>query len=470
MPLLGIELSDAGIMAAGGEPAQLLAVEEGEKESPGFALSQKEHLIIGKDAQNKARLNPRLYTNHFWDALNTEPLKQPGLEGKNHGELAYFHLAKIWDTIKRHGDELVMSVPGFFTHQQLSLLLGIANELSLPLKGFATTALAALSQPYPEHLLFHLDIHLHRVEITFLEQDNHLIQRDTKTLPGKGLTYLSAEWVKAIADEFVRTTRFDPFDQAVYEQELYLRLPQVLRELQTHSSTTFAMKPGSQTYSVTLNYDLFAKTSGAVFREAARLIREMAEQSGKPALPLLLAVTHRINPLPGYREELAKIPSVQIVELEPGSGALGVLTLKDRFTAHTTDHGVSLLTSRPWKEARPAQESTTPPAERDMADPTHVLYGNRAYPLSPKPLTIGQGTSEEITIRINDQAAGISPKHCSLQLRGDHVILVNHSTGGTLLDGTTVSETAVVKIGQTIRIGTPGEELRLITCVRTDET
>jgi hypothetical protein len=470
MPLLGIELSDAGIMAAGGEPAQLLAVEGGEKESPGFALAHKDHLIIGKDAQTKARLNPRLYTNHFWDELNTEPLKQPGLEGKNNGELAYFHLAKLWDTIKRHGDELVMTVPGFFTQQQLSLLLGIANELSLPLKGFATTALAALSQPHPEHLLFHLDMHLHRIEITFLEQSNHLLQRDTKTLPGKGFNYLYAEWVKTIADEFVRTTRFDPFDQAIYEQELYLRLPQVLRELQMHSSTTFAMKPESQTYSVTLNYDLFAKTCGAVFREGAQLIREMAEHSGESALPIMLAVTHRINSLPGYREELEKIPSTQIIELEPGSGALGVLTLKDRFTAHTTNHGVSLLTSRPWQATQLSQESTIPSTDRDMTSPTHILYRSRAYPLSPKPLIIGQGTSDDISIRINDQVAGISPKHCTLRLSGDDVVLVNHSTWGTLVDGTTVSETALVKLGQTIRIGTPGEELRLITCVRTDET
>ena len=48
MTLLGIEMSDAGIIAAGGEPAQLLAVEGGEKESPGFALSHKDNLIMGK--------------------------------------------------------------------------------------------------------------------------------------------------------------------------------------------------------------------------------------------------------------------------------------------------------------------------------------------------------------------------------------------------------------------------------------
>lgn len=470
MSLLGIELSDAGIMAAGGEPARLLPLEAGEMESAGFALVHKGQLLVGKDAQNRARLNPRLYTNRFWDELNTEPLKQPGLEGKNNAELVYFHLADLWETLRRHGDELVMAVPGFFTRQQLSLLLGIANELSLPLKGFATTALAALSQPYPEHLLFHLDIHLHRIEITLLKQGSHLLQGDTKTLPGRGLNYFSAQWVKAIADEFVRTTRFDPFDQAIYEQELYLRLPGLLRELKTLSSTTFTMKPGSQTYSVTLHHDFFAETTRAPFREAARLIREMAEQSGKAALPPALAVTHRVSPLPGYREELEKLPAIRIIELEPGSGALGLLMLKDRFTAHTADHGVSLLTSRPWQQILQPHEAAAPQTDRNPTVPTHILCGNRAYPLSPKPLIIGQETAGAISICTNDEDALPSSKHCTLQLSGDHALLLNHSPGGTLVDGTRVSETALLKLGQTIRIGTSEEELRLITCVRADET
>ena len=105
-----------------------------------------------------------------------------------------------------------------------------------------------------------------------------------------------------------------------------------------------------------------------------------------------------------------------------------------------------------------------------MTHPTHILYGNRAYPLSSQPLIIGQGPSDDISMHMNDQASGISQKHCSLKLSGNDVILVNHHSGGTLVDDTTVSETAVVKLGQTIRIGTPGEELRLITCVRIDET
>jgi hypothetical protein len=82
MSLLGIELSDAGILAAAGDPPRLLETDGGETSSPGFALSLSDGLIMGRDALSRFRLNPRSSTNRFWDDLGTEPIRQPGLEGK----------------------------------------------------------------------------------------------------------------------------------------------------------------------------------------------------------------------------------------------------------------------------------------------------------------------------------------------------------------------------------------------------
>ena len=340
MPLLGLELNDTGILAAGGEPAQLLDVETGEKESPGFALAHNDQLILGKDAHDSARLHPRLYTNRFWDELSAEQIKQPALEGKTNAELAYLHLSKIWDSLKGYGDEIVLAVPGFFSHKQLGLILGITNELSMPVKGFTATAIASSTEPYPGHLLFYLDVHLHRLEITFLEQGDQLTHKETKTIPAKGLHYLYTEWIKAIADEFVRSTRFDPFDQAIYEQELFRCLPQVLKDLKGNPSTTFSMKAGSQIHSVILTYDLFARKSKLVFREVYRLIEEMKKRYGTAEMASVLEVSHRFSPLPGYREELDKLPNVQIIELEKGSGARGLLELKDRFSSQAARRGL----------------------------------------------------------------------------------------------------------------------------------
>lgn len=470
MALLGMELSDVGIMVAGGEPKSLIEVDGKEKESPGFALTDDRQLMVGKGARDKAYLNPRLFTNRFWDDLNTEVLRQPGLEGKHNAEIAYAHLSRIWDAVKQHGDELVIAVPGFFTQRQLGLILGIANELSIPVKGFAAMAIAASSKPYPGHLLFHVDIHLHRMEVTRLEQNDHLLHKDVETLTGKGISYLYSEWVRAVADEFVRTTRFDPFDQAVYEQELHCRLPQVLGTIPINSSIPFDMRAGSRTHAITLTYDLFAKKGQAVFRDVSKLIKKMAKQSGQSEMPLALQVTHRVSSLPGFTDEINKIANAKVIELEAGSGALGVLALRERFEMQTAGQGVTFLTSRSWPKTRSSKDSNNDASHENPIHPTHILYNNLAYPVSENPLIVGQGTEKGISICMKDGVAGVNRKHCTIQKKGDDVLLIAHSDAGTFVDGEKVSETAMLRLGQTIRIGTPGEELYPIACVGTDET
>ncbi|MCF6150002.1 MAG: hypothetical protein E3K37_15220 [Candidatus Kuenenia sp.] len=471
MPLLGLELSDAGIMAAGGEPARLLEIEGSEKESPGFAIPQNGQLIVGNDARSKARLYPRLYTNHFWDELSAEPLKQLGLEDKNNAELAYHHLSKIWNVIKKQGNELVIAVPGYFTQRQLGLILGIARELSIPLKGFAAIAVAASSNPYPDKLLFHLDIHLHRIEITFLEQNNYLLHKNTETLPGKGLNYLYAEWVKAVADEFVRTTRFDPFDKAIYEQELYTRMPQILKDIQRNSSVLFSMKAGSQTYHVTLTYDLFAKIGQSVFREVFRTIETMAGKYHATEKLLVVEATHRVGLLPGYKDEAGMMSNIQCVELIPGSGALGILQLKERFTGQTSDHGVAFITSRPWNISHQSPGLSTGTSSSVISLlPTHILYGALAYLITAKPLFIIQGSTGDIHISTDDKEKENLPGYCTVQLEDDGVLLTDYGIdGGAFVDNKKVQGKIIVKRGQTIRIGTSGEKLQLITCVESDE-
>ena len=469
MTVLGIELSDAGIMAAAGDPPRILETDGGEKSSPGFALSLNDQLIMGRDALSRFRLNPRSYTNRFWDELSTEPIKQPGLEGKTYAELAYRHLSKLWDILKNKVDEVVIAAPGFYTQHQLGLLLGIANELSIPVKGFASIALAGSSAPHPEHPLLHLDIHLHRIEITFLEQGDRLIQKEVKTIAGKGFNYLYTEWVKMVADEFVGITRFDPFDQAAYEQELYNRLPRAIEGLQPHSSATFTLQAGAHSYRVPLTYDLFAQKTEAVFSEVRRIIEDMMLSSGFHEKAPVLQITHRVSHLPGYKEALYKIPALTIIELAPGSGALGVLKLRDRFTGQHERQGVTLLSRRPWPPKSAGDHAHTPPV-RAIIQPTHILHGDCAYPITAEPLIIGQSDQDgETTLRISSNPSGFSQRYCTVQRERDDVVLVNECPTGTLVNDQKILKTSVLRLGQTIKVGTQSDEFKLIACASADE-
>ena len=252
MRMIGLELSDAGIIAVGDTPERLLEIDGAEKESPGFALPEKNQLAVGKAAEKKAHVFPRLVTSHFWDQLNTEPLDHPGpYTQQNHAEIAYSHMAQIWKQVKAHGDEIIVAVPGFYDRDQLGILLGIAKELGLPINGFVPMALAASDSPCPQKTLFYLDMHLHRTEIILLNQGKHLTCEDSIIIAEKGLAHLYREWVETIAAEFVRSTRFDPLHQARSEQELFDRLPAALKQLHNHSSVDFEMTGGSSIYRVT---------------------------------------------------------------------------------------------------------------------------------------------------------------------------------------------------------------------------
>ena len=473
MSILGLELSDAGIMAAGTDPVKLLQIDGADRESPGFALPEKDRLLVGRAAESKARLQPRRFNNFFWDRLTQEPLKQPSPYARNHTEMAFAHLAKIWDQIKGHGNELVVAVPGYWERDQLGLFLGIAEALSIPLKGIVAQPVAASSAPSHKRLLFHLDIHLHRVEIAFIEQGDRLNLKDSVTIEGRGLHELYRTWVETIADEFVHTTRYDPLHEALSEQELYNRLPEVLVVLRHNPFVMFEMTAGHESYRVSLSRDLFSKKSEELFGEIDRQIASIRKRYGRADQPVTLQLTHRIARLPGCRELMDSMTDALAIEMEPGSGAIGALNLRDEISAQKARRGVPFLTSRPWQGTLEAVviPSPWPPVPDDMEPPTHILYRNKAYPVSDRPLIIGRGGFQDgVNMTVVGAPAGVSRRHCSIQRRGKEVELTDHSTHGTFVDEIRVSGTVVLKLGQIIRVGTPGEKFQLIACMGIDET
>ncbi|MCK4782175.1 MAG: hypothetical protein KAV87_00380, partial [Desulfobacteraceae bacterium] len=272
MTLLGLELSDAGILVAGGKPARLLEVDGQKQESPGVAIPEKKRLVVGNSAASKAHLFPLQVMNRFWDQLNTEPLKQTRRHAQNHAEIACAHLSHIWENIKMHGDEMIIAVPDYYGREQLGLILGMAQELSIPVNGFVSLPIAASFNPRPDAMLLHLDIHLHRFEIVYLHQDEYLTRENSVAVQEINLEQLYRIWVESIAEEFVRTTRFDPLHQAATEQELYNRLPAALEIFKRQSSYIFEISHGRHRYRTTLLWDLLNQKSEAVYDEIRRSI------------------------------------------------------------------------------------------------------------------------------------------------------------------------------------------------------
>jgi hypothetical protein len=471
MTLLGLELADSGILVAGDNPIRLLTVDGQEQESPGFAIPEKERLLVGKPASDKAHLFPLQVINRFWDQLNTEPLKQKNRHAQNHAEIAYTHLFHVWEIVKQYGDEMIIAVPNFYSKEQLGLILGMAKELSIPVKGFVSLPIAASYHAYPNAMLLHLDIHLHRFEITYLHQGEYLTAKNSVTFEEISLEQLYRSWVETIAEEFVHATRFDPLHQAATEQELYNRLASALDIFKNQPSFLFELSHGKNSYRITLLRDVLFQKSEKIYDEICRFIEKMRDDHGKNNLLTVLQTTHRVACLPGLKDKLLEIENCKIIELEPGAGALGVLKLRDPLTDRHFKNGASFFTSRPWQQT----ESTTSRAisyqTSHTINPSHLLYRDVAYPVSEKPLIIGcDHYPFGKGIRVEAKSSDVSKKHCTVQREDNRIVLTDFSSQGTFVDNRQINGSAILELGQIVRLGTSRETIRLIACLEADET
>jgi len=467
MSLIGLELNDSGILAAAGNPPELIDLDGQVQESPGFALPQKKGLLVGKTAQSKAHHFPRQILNHFWDQLNKEPLEKTGRHFPiSHAEIVFRHLSLIWQQLKPRGDELVMAVPSFYDREHLGLILGIAQELGMPIKGFVPLSLAAASHMHPEKMLLHLDIHLHRMEVIYLEQGEHLSIRDSATTFERGLQRLYRKLADMIAQEFVRTTRFDPFHQAASEQELYNRLPEILPHFKHNSSLVFELTGGSTPYSIALKREGIIREAESVYNELLRLIKRMQNKRGKGRTSLALQLSNRLARLPGCKEMLATIKDAQIIELNRGAAAKGLTQIWNLLTAQKNNGGISFFSSRPWQRQQQTGDRGASAEMTAPTRPTHLLYRSIAYPITEKPLTIGsKDESHSNYITISGATGEVYPNHCSVELQGGQPILKNVSDRDTFVDEKRVDGSTTLKLGQIIRVGSPGEHLQLIVCI-----
>jgi len=467
MTLIVLELNDTGILA-GAADSGLICLDGQALESPGFALPHKKDLQVGRTAESKAHLLPRQILNRFWDQLNTEPLAQATRHAPhNNAEIAYRHLSLIWPRLQNFGDEIVVLTPGFYDKSQLGLILGIARELGMPVKGFVPLALASASRPVRDEMLLHLDIHLHRLEVVYLEQGENLTLRDTATTSEKGLLHLHRQWVDAIAGEFVRTTRFDPFHQAASEQELYDRLPAVISHMQHNPSMLLELNSKSAPHSITLDRELMVRSGESVYGEILRLIDRMQDKRAGGHMSTVLQVSHRLGRLPGCIEMLRTIKDTQIIELDQGAGVFGALEIWPGLEEQHQPTGISFFTSRPWPRSLRSHDRGAAAGEAAQPGPTHLLYRSVAYPITDKPLTIGSAhVSGQNHAAIIVEAAGVSPKHCTIALSGGETVLSNASELGTFVDEKKVTGSMALKLGQIIRVGDPGEQLQLIACLK----
>ena len=81
-----------------------------------------------------------------------------------------------------------------------------------------------------------------------------------------------------------------------------------------------------------------------------------------------------------------------------------------------------------------------------------------------------QPADGERWLDIGQETPGVSRRHCTVVQQDGRPVLIDTSTYGTFVDGVKIAGETELRAGQTIRVGTPGEELQAIACLVDDET
>ena len=190
-------------------------------DEPAAVLERGNALTFGGEALAQARLHPRQSNVDYLGKLSADPLAQPFDLARNHADLLYHHLKSLAEQISALREPTLVVVPSTVSNEQLSLLLGVAQEAGVRIGSFADLAcICAAAQPKPQAIQF--------LELNMTSAYHCTVSLEPNTVAGAATEYLDTGisriidgWTNVIADQFVSSSRFDPLHAAHTEQQLY---------------------------------------------------------------------------------------------------------------------------------------------------------------------------------------------------------------------------------------------------------
>lgn len=447
---LAAHINDAGIT--------LLRGEEIVYREPGFALLD-ENLTTGREAFARSRIDPRRIQHRYWANLGTEPIAVQNFGHLTAADLASRQLEHMWSAAGGDARELVLAVPSSMQPANLGLLLGIARELSLPVVAMVDAAVAATRREYRGAVPVHVDVSLHATTLTRIAQPGRAQFDRAEVLEDCGLYALYDAWLHVVAEAFVQRSRFDPLHTAETEQMLLDKLPAWIQEASRRERVELELRYGGIDHAAELESLTLMAAAAPFYQRIASKLRALYRAEDTPALQ----VTDRVARMPGLADMLEARIGGEVFALEPGATARGALARYREGAA--PGEAVRLKRQLPW-DRKPAGVSRDQRMRQRAGVPTHLLFGSRAWAIGEAALTVGSQADGARAVVVGTDMPGVSRRHCTVRFLNGQAVLEDHSRYGTFLNGHRIEGSTVLEVGDTVRVGSPGYEFRLIT---TDE-
>ncbi len=359
------------------------------------------------------------------------------------------------------GEHVWITAPVRSDAEGLGTVLGIAQNLGLGVDGFIDSAAVTVASVKAARSALVLEVGLHHAAAAAVDSSGQARRRRAVMSEQGGLIELYQAWLAFISTAMIKRTRFDPFTNAVTEQQLFDALPVLTRQAAETGSTTAAVTNGEARFEVSLTRDQFAEAAQPIYRELIRLLHSLRPAGAE----VTVVMPESIATLPGFRELLEQFVGCELITVSEGFAAAAT-SLLDLSPAEDGAAVRLLRRLRLHEQSALAEQISREMLGRSGAGsstPSHLLFDGRAIPLVASSFVVGRAPGGTPSLALPEGLAGVSRRHCTFVRDGSEVVLVDHSHHGTFVNGERVSERVRIHAGDKVRLGEPGVELSLIS-------
>ena len=422
-------------------------------QSPGFSIVTSDKVEVGEFAESQCRIQPTNSFSKYWYELNLEPISHSP-KVRHHADLAYAQLMDMAEEGDIDGD-VIFSVPGSFTQQQLAILLGLARKTKFSPVGLVNSALVESIHLAHKEYLVHTDIQLHQVVVTLLASDETCFRvENIVQIPGVGTQNFMNLMIQVATDSFISQCRFNPQHDANTEQDLYNEIQDWLLNYQEGKTVQLELKSRDITYSSKLPWDNLTRVITRYYQEINKQIDVL-----KPNASCHLLLNERLTRLPGFLRFISKDKDYEVI-----SGHQGIQACIDNKNLICSSDGGTILIDKIAKSKLGINSLNSRSVGEQSDEASHLLFGNEAIKLSRVVILNRPGervcleSSQEINLAMKDL-----PKHLGIIDKTPKGIYLNSPNDHAILNDQSIkSGVHLLKLGDQIKFAKTGDEIRLI--------
>ena len=402
----------------------IIQAEDGTQHTePGFAQLTANGIITGDSARAVAWQQPQQSYNQYWRQFNQLALPCKQRWARHHADIAFAQIKQLVAAVGSP-EQLILSVPGSFSDEQLSLLLGLASAVPVEIVAVIDSALASSAGQDNDALV--IELQLQQAVVTRLTKvDDRQQITDQEVIPDLGVMQLYNAVARHISDQLIADYRYDPLHTSDGEQLIYDQLPHWLMQLGWEDEISVTVPSAQGDLNLVLRKQQIAEILEQRLNGLNTLIKKHPGAE--------LSFSHSASLLPTLLPQFA-----QAGLCKQNSGIDNCFNLQDKLTAGELQR-ISELQA-------PGKSKTG--ASKKIHQATHLLYQDHGYPLD-------QPISLHIANKQLSLVTGIDNRAALVFVVDNHQLKVLHQQ-----EDLQVQLPDLCQVGKTLAVA--GHKLRLI--------